>query len=101
MKKIYSVRATDDLLVKDICRQKAKEIVEGGYIDGMTENQVAREIYFHARAYRFCSKRRGKGMRLFDWVRERANPIDLADYGDTLIRRAIYALCWLLPGKKK
>lgn len=62
----------------------------------MTARQIAREIYFHALVY-YCCERTGR----FPNFREHANPIDMCDGGDTLLRRAAFETCWLLKKKEK
>ena len=41
---------------KKACRKEAKRIISEGLITGMSEMQLAREIYSHALAFYFCEK---------------------------------------------
>ena len=80
-------------LNRKCCLSKAKRLVRRGKIHGMTEKQVAQEIYFHAVVHRLCRKT-GR----FINYREHAGIVDMRDGGDTRLRRAVYAACWMLRG---
>jgi len=95
----YSIRADRRLLSKEECVKKAQEILREKYIIGMTEKEVSREIYFHAWAYHIAYSLEKKNNKLFARVRQAADPIDLADYGDTWIRKIVYSMFWLFPQK--
>ena len=82
-------------LNKRTCRREAKRILSEGLINGMSEMELAREIYFHALAFYFCEK-----TGLFPEIKKHADPIDLRDDGDTDFRRSVFALLWHVPGKR-
>ncbi len=87
------------LLVKAECLKKAAEIRREGKLDKMSEQEIARELYFHAVAYFLCLRLRP--LIHLRRVMERANPIDLSDDGDTAFRTFCYKILWRLPGRKK
>lgn len=82
-------------LNKKACRREARRILSEGLIDGMSEMQLAREIYVHALAYYFCER-----TELFPEIKKHADPIDLRDNGDTSIKKSIFALLWHIPERK-
>ena len=81
---------------KKACRREAKRILSEDLIRGMSEIQLAREIYFHALAFYFCEK-----TGLFPEIKRHADPIDLRDDGDTDFRRTVFALLWHVSRKKR
>lgn len=86
-----------EYLNKKACRKEAQELLREGKIIGMSEKQLAREIYSHAVVFYYCDRTGG----LPKW-KEHANPIDLHDGGDAWLKRVAYAACWLLrPDKMK
>ena len=91
-----SIRVKKEFLSKEACMEAAREIVSEGKIHGMSELQLAREIYFHALAFFFCEK-----VSLLRWVKKFADPIDMQDGGDTPFRRFIFAVSWILTKGKK
>ena len=95
-KKIVSLPYSDEYCFKKRCLETAEQILSDGRLDGMSKKEIAQEIFFHARAFSFCKKHEEKGWKIIRWVIERADPIDLADHGDTKSRKAIYSLFWLL-----
>ena len=95
----YSIKANDRYLSKSECFGKAEEIVSEKNIIGMTSKELASEIYFHAWAYHFACILESKNINVLARVKEAADPIDLADYGDTWIRKIFYAIFWLFPEK--
>lgn len=96
----YSVRASDRYLSKTECIRKADEILENEYIRGMTKEELSCEIYFHAWAYHISSLLENRDIHILSRVKEAADPIDLADNGDTFLRKIIYSLFWLFPQKR-
>jgi hypothetical protein len=62
----------------------------------MNEKQLASEIHFHALAFYFCVK-----TGLLPRIKHHADPIDIFDGGDTLIRRAAYAVAWKIQWRRK
>ena len=95
----YSIRPDKRLLSKDECRKKAEEIIREKYIIGMSEKELSREIYCHAWAYEIASSLEKKNIRLLSIIKQAADPIDLADYGDTWFRKIFYNLFWIFPEK--
>ncbi|MBQ1466955.1 MAG: hypothetical protein IIZ27_00605 [Solobacterium sp.] len=103
MPKTYSIPMSDVYLSKDICRKKARQILQDRFIEGMTERQIASEIYFHSAAYYTCVFLEKFHIRI-NYIKKKADPIDLADNGDTGFRRILYRIIWALPevrGKDK
>ncbi len=101
--KTYSIPVNTIYLSKDTCLAKARQILRDKAIDGMSEQQIAMEIYFHAAAYYTCVFLEKFHLRI-NYIKRKANPIDLADNGDTRFRRLIYKIIWALPevrGKDK
>ena len=82
-------------LNKKACRKEAKRIISEGLITGMSEMQLAREIYSHALAFYFCEK-----TGLFPEIKKHADPIDLRDGGDAAFIQSVFALLWHVPLKK-
>ena len=96
----YSIRANDRYLSKSECFGKAQEIVREKHIIGMTTKELSREIYFHAWAYHIACLLESKNIKVLSRVKDSADPIDLADYGDTWFRKIIYSVFWLFPQKR-
>ena len=94
--KVLSLRVKKEYLNKDACLEVARKIVSEGKISGMSELQLAREIYFHALAFFFCDK-----VFPLRWVKKYADPIDMQDGGDRLLRRFVFASAWIMAKGKK
>ncbi len=97
--KISSLEVRREFLDKKACLEEAGRILREGAISGMSQKQLASEIYFHALAFFFCEK-----TGLLPKMKEHADPVDLNDGGDTLLRRIVYAAAWKLSdhiGKEK
>lgn len=90
--KISSIDVRREFLDKKACLDEARRILREGIISGMSEKQLASEIYFHALAFFFCER-----TGLFRGMKEHAHPIDLNDGGDLLRRRIVYATLWKIP----
>ena len=88
----YSIKVKREYLDKSVCREEARRIIREGHIKGMSEGQLAREIFFHALIYYACGDR-----RMFRRLKEHADPIDLTDGGDTMFRKAAFAASWMIP----
>ena len=82
-------------LNKEACREEARKLLQEGWVCGMSEKQIAQEIYSHAAVFYYC-ERTGRFTRLMKY----ADPIDLRDGGDNLLRRLGYAACWLLKSSR-
>ena len=85
----FSIRVKKEFLSKETCMEAACKILSEGRIRGMSELQIAREIYFHALAFFFCEK-----VLFLHWIKKYADPIDMRDGGDTPFRRFIFAASW-------
>lgn len=83
-----SIPVCQEYLNKKTCLKKAQTLLREGTVHGMSEKQLAREIYSHAVMFYYCD-RTG---RLPKW-KEHANPIDLHDGGDIWLKRIAYAVC--------
>ena len=84
-----SIKVKKEFLKKEACIEEAREIISERRISGMSELQLAHEIYFHALAFFFCEK-----VFFLRWVNKYADPIDMRDGGDTPFRRFIFAASW-------
>ena len=94
--KVLSIRVKKEFLKKDECLREAKAILSEGKISGMSEKQLAREIYFHALAFFICDK-----ILPLRWIKRFADPIDMQDGGDRPLRRAAFAASWIMTKGKK
>lgn len=56
--KILSLPMDPRLLVKEECLKKAAEIRQEGKLDRLSEQEIARELYFHAVVYFLCRRLR-------------------------------------------
>jgi len=97
--KILSLPMDPRLLVKEECLKKAAEILQEGKLDRLSEQEIARELYFHAVMYYLCLRLRP--YLHLRHIMERADPIDLSDDGDTAFRTFCYKILWRLPGHIK
>lgn len=101
-KKIFggsvSLEMSPAYLTKTACEIKATALVVSGDVTGMTILGVAQEIFAHACCYYGASVVKGLGVdsATVDDIYNRANPIDIADGGDTPARVAAYILIWNL-----
>ena len=94
---MLSISVKKEFLKKESCIKEARRILSEGKIRNMSELQLAREIYFHALAFFFCEK-----TGLMRKMKTHADPINLHDGGDTLLRRFVYASSWtIIRGKKQ
>jgi hypothetical protein len=60
----------------------------------MNEKQLASEIYFHAVIY-YRFRKPGLFRASFaKWAVRHADPVNLRDGGDRILRRIIYSACW-------
>ena len=91
-----SIKVKKEFLKKEACMEAARKIVSEGSISGMSELQIAHEIYFHALASFFCEK-----VLFLHWIKKYADPIDMRDGGDTPFRRFIYAASWIMTKENK
>ena len=84
-----SIKVKKEFLKKEACMEEARKIISEGRISGMSELQLAHEIYFHALAFFFFEK-----VFFLRWVNKYADPIDMRDGGDTPFRRFVFAASW-------
>lgn len=94
--KTYSIKVRKEFLRKDACMEEARKIISEGRISGMSELQLAREIYSHALAFYISDK-----VFFLHWVKKYADPIDMRDGGDTPFRRFAFASSWIITKGKK
>ena len=94
--KTHSIRVRKEFLSKDACMEEARKIISDGKISGMSELQLAREIYCHALAFFLSDK-----IPPLRWVKKYADPIDMRDGGDKPLRRAVFAASWIMTKRKK
>lgn len=99
MKKTWHIRMNRMYLSRQACLQEARRIIQGGHIDGMSELEIAQEIFFHAGAY-YTRTALQKYRLDFRRIIEAADPIDLADGGDYPARRLVYRIWWHLPHRR-
>ena len=92
----YSIKVRKEFLSKDACMEEARKIISEGRISGMSELQLAREIYSHALAFYISDK-----VFFLHWVKKYADPIDMRDGGDTPFRRFAFASSWIITKGKK
>lgn len=83
-------------LTKTACEVKATQLIVTGQVTGMTIIGVAQEIFAHACAYYAASTIIALGVDSdkVNEIKGRANPVDIADGGDSASRVAIYLLIW-------
>lgn len=83
-------------LTKSACEVKATALIVSGQVTGMSMLGIAKEIYAHACCYYGSSvvKALGVDSAIVDEIYSHANPVDIEDGGDTLVRQVIYELIW-------
>lgn len=84
---------------KDNCLKKAEELILRNDVKDMTERKLAKEIFAHAVAYYKAEKFKNIpviGEKVYNYLIKHANPIDIVDGGDTLIRRIEYNIVWFI-----
>ena len=96
----FSLPADQTLLVKHLCLRKADRILEEGRIAFMTREEIAKELFFHAALFYWCKWLARFGIHL-NWIMRHADPIDLADHGDTPFRKFCFSVLWVLPVGRK
>jgi hypothetical protein len=98
-RKILNIGMRPEYANKQYCRTLAKDILTNGQIAGMTVRQLAAEIFTHGYIHNRYPK-------LPAWIRNMAltkriyascdNGVDLADDGDTRVRKFGYAMIFLI-----
>lgn len=91
-----SIPVRKEFLDKKTCLNEARKLLQEGSVHGMSEKQIARELYSHAVVFYFC-ERTGR----FSFLREHASPVDIRDGGDNPFMRAAFAACWTLRSRRK
>ena len=95
MKKTLAVGISEKMLTKKECMAKARQIIREGRISQMSDKALAHELYFHA-WFQKTFKRYSGHNRTLDHMLKSADPADLEDGGDTLLRRCVYWIIWHL-----
>lgn len=95
--KTFSLPVERRLLFKEECLREARRIISERRIEHMTEKQIASELYFHTVIWHVCRYMRRWHIDL-SRIQNHADPIDIADFGDTLFHRFCFRLLWILPG---
>ena len=88
---ILQIDVKKEYLNRAECLKEARRLLREGIVTGMSEKQLASEIYFHAAAFYFSEKIGG-----LPRIRSHAVTIDIEDGGDTRFRKAVYAATWRL-----
>lgn len=94
----YEVKLSVSLQYKQACKGMAKWLVEKGHVLGMTELDIAKEIYAHAVSY----YRPGNIASVFGNVvllycfYKGADGVYIEDGGDSAVRKLFYNSVWTL-----
>lgn len=96
-KKTMSLPAELSLTRKKACVLKARKILKDGTISGMSEQELAEELYFHACLAKISKHPAEKNIPVFTWLFRHADPIDLESGGDKPFRKLVFRLWWILP----
>ena len=96
-KKTLSLPAETSLTFKKLCVLKSRNILRERTITGMSEKDLAAELYFHACIAKAAKPLAEKKIPFFVWLFEHADPIDLESGGDTPFRKVIFRFFWFLP----
>ncbi|ADL51182.1 hypothetical protein [Clostridium cellulovorans] len=93
-----SIAVDESYLSKSTCSSLARGLVSSGRVTGMTQTEVAQEIFAHAMCYYGADSLKDAGISgsVVDYLYNHANPIDIADGGDTWYRKAVFAAIWNL-----
>ena len=85
-----------DYLKKSNCKSKAKELIDSGQVTGMSQLQIAQEIYAHAFCYYAASALIDAGIDadIVEDIKSMGEVVDIANNGDTAWRQAAYLLIW-------
>ena len=88
-----------DYLDKNYCLREASNLITRHIVVGMSQTQIAQEIYAHAKVkYVFDALPEPlRGMAQSTGVYNSANDgIYIEDYGDSAVRQNFYSLVWLI-----
>lgn len=85
-------------LKKSVCNKKAKELIDSGQVTGMTQSQIAEEIYAHAFCYYASSILIDAGIDpdAVKSIKSKAEKIYIGDGGDSTSRMTIYFLIYAI-----
>ena len=90
-----NIPITEDMLSKNYCLQRAGEIKASGQITGMSQQQIAEEIYAHAVVYYYGSAAESAtGLDLSSVLDHTRDGIDLCNGGDSWKRKMLYKAIW-------
>ncbi len=92
MKRTVSLKVDPSYLSREQCLKKAEQLCALKALE-MDRQEIAREIYCHARVYYLCSQL--PQIPFVKWIMGHADPIDMADGGDRLPQRIFFRLFWL------
>ena len=90
-------KVSERFLNKEACLVHGRILILNGYITGMTEQQIAEEVFAHAVCYYWYDpngnffKSNPISKELYE---KAADGIHIQDGGDTLVRRTFYTLVW-------
>lgn len=88
---------------KDKCQEYAAGYLRIGIVTGMTQLEIAQEIYAHARVYYWIDAINDLGIHIsiLDDIKAHANPIDIENGGDSRKGfKEAFALIWkCIPSK--
>ena len=90
-------RVSERFLNKAACLTHARILILNGYITGMTEQQIAEEVFAHAVCYYWYDpngnffKSNALSKELYE---KAADGIYIQNGGDTAVRKAFYTLVW-------
>ncbi|MBE6122377.1 MAG: hypothetical protein E7190_06650 [Erysipelotrichaceae bacterium] len=92
-RKYHGVRVEHRFLSGHECLKEAHLIIAEKKLSGMSRQEIAEEIFAHTYVYYLCERipfRKGP----VRFLMSRADPIDMAEGGDTPLRKLLYHLIW-------
>ena len=99
-KKGFNIPMDKRLYSRPNCIRLSEKLIESGRVKRMSRGQLACELFGHAYVYYNFRVVPGflKGLKPFRMLYKCcADGVDLADNGDTLIRRIVYRILWIMP----
>ena len=96
----YSLPVQRAYLSREMCMREADRLLREGHVRNMTQRQVASEIYFHTSAYYLASFLERYRIHL-RYIKQHADPIDITDGGDSLLRRFCFYTLWYISVFRK
>lgn len=90
------LKTTKSYLNKNTCLAEASHLIERRIVTGMTQLQIAKEIYAHAFIkYKYISLPKWvKNMSGMKDIYNRASYVDIDNGGDTAVRQVVYNAVW-------